>query len=245
MIGKIERAKLRDVWSHETEFTRWLEDNIDVLNDCLDLSLSSAEREQSVGSFSVDLIAEDQSGNTVIIENQLERSDHDHLGKVITYLVGVEARAAVWIVSDPRPEHVSTITWLNQTSNESFYLVKLEAVRIGQSPHAPLLTLIVGPSEEGRQIGRTKGEIAEEHSIRWRFWSELLERATSLTRLHSNITPGELSWISTGAGRFGLNYNYYVRQHDAQVELYIDRGAGRDDENKAVYDQLAARRDAI
>ena len=245
MIGKLERVELRDVWRHEGDFTQWLQDNIDVLSEALDLTLSSPEREQSAGSFSVDLVAEDESGNPVIIENQLEKSNHDHLGKVITYLVGVGAKTAVWIVADPRPEHVSSVVWLNESSSASFYLVKIEAVRIGESPPAPLLTLIVGPSEEGRQAGRTRKEIAERYTIRRRFWTELLERATRKTKLHSNITPGEYGWISTGAGKYGLGYNYAIRQHDAQAELYIDRGRDRDEENKMIFDQLAERKEAI
>jgi RecB family endonuclease NucS len=99
MIGKIERIKLREVWKHEAlDFTTWLEDNVDALNDVLDFSLSNAEREQKAGVFSVDLVAEDETGNVVIIENQLEKSNHDHLGKIITYLVAMEAKTAIWSI---------------------------------------------------------------------------------------------------------------------------------------------------
>ena len=120
MIGKLERLSLRQVWKHEAyDFTQWLQDNIDVLNDVLDITLSAPEREQSAGSFSVDLVAEDEAGNPVIIENQLEKSNHEHLGKLITYLVGVGAKTAVWIVADPRPEHISAVTWLNESSAAS------------------------------------------------------------------------------------------------------------------------------
>ena len=86
-IGSLRRVALREVWPHEAQdFTPWLAENIDVLNNAIDLSLSIIEREQAAGDFSVDLVAEDESGNPVIIENQLERSNHDHLGKLITYL---------------------------------------------------------------------------------------------------------------------------------------------------------------
>ncbi|HTX12428.1 MAG TPA: hypothetical protein VME22_27670, partial [Solirubrobacteraceae bacterium] len=106
-IGKIERIPLREVWRHEAyDLTTWLEENIDVLNDVLELSLSNVEREQAAGAFSVDLTAEEESGGMAVIENQLERSNHDHLGKLITYTAMMEARVAIWIVADPRPEHV-------------------------------------------------------------------------------------------------------------------------------------------
>ena len=153
MIGKIQRVPLRDVWKHEAlDLTKWLQDNLDVLNDVLEFSLSNAEREQSAGDFSVDLVAEDDEGGVVIIENQLEKSDHAHLGKLITYLTALQAKKAIWIVAEPRPEHVAAITWLNESSAASFYLLKLEGIRINDSAPAPLLTLIVGPSEE--EIGR-------------------------------------------------------------------------------------------
>ena len=134
-----------------------------MLNNAIDLSLSIIEREQAAGDFSVDLVAEDESGNPVIIENQLERSNHDHLGKLITYLTQIGAKAAIWIVADPRPEHISAISWLNESSSASFYLLKLEAVRIEDSPPAPLLTLIVGSSEESQEAGETKKEFTERH----------------------------------------------------------------------------------
>ena len=84
MIGRLERVPLREVWKHEAlDFTQWLQENLDVLNEVVDLNFSTAEREQTAGAFSVDLVAEDDGGNAVIIENQLEKSDHDHLGKLI------------------------------------------------------------------------------------------------------------------------------------------------------------------
>ena len=125
-IGILERVPLRQVWEHEAhDFTQWLQENISVLNDALDLNLVNVDREQAAGSFSIDLVAEDEGGGTVIIENQLERSNHDHLGKLITYLTGMSAKAAIWIVSDPRPEHVAAIAWLNESSSAAFYMVKV------------------------------------------------------------------------------------------------------------------------
>lgn len=246
MIGKIERVPLREVWSHEAlDFTRWVQENLDVLNEVLDINLLGAERERSAGTFSVDLVAEDESGNAVIIENQFGKSDHDHLGKLVTYLTMIDARAAVWIVSDPRPEHIAAITWLNESSAAAFYMVKLEAIRIADSSPAPLLTLIVGPSEEAREAGETKKELAERYAIRQRFWTQLLASARTKTRLHANISPGQHGWMGTGAGKSGLAYDYVVRQNDANVELYIDRGSDSEAENKAIFDRLAQSKESI
>ena len=243
VIGKLERVPLREVWKHEAQdFTQWLQQNIDVLNNALDLTLVNVDREQTTGSFSIDLVAEDEGGGTVIIENQLEKSNHDHLGKLITYLTGMGAKAAIWIVSDPRPEHVAAITWLNETGSASFYMVKVEAVRIGGSPAAALFTLIVGPSDETEEVGQTKKEIAERYGIRKRWWTQLIERSAKVSKLHAHITPGEYSWIGTSSGVRGLNLNYTITQDECGAELYIDRGKGCEEENKSIFDQLFAHR---
>lgn len=117
MIGKIQRVPLRDVWKHEAlDLTCCLEENIDVISEQIGISLKNVEREKGAGTFWVDLMAEDEYAATVIIENQLAKSDHDHLGKVITYLVAMEAKTAIWITPDPRPEHIAAVSWLNEST---------------------------------------------------------------------------------------------------------------------------------
>jgi len=245
-IGRIERVPLREVWKHEAyNLTKWLEENLDVLNDVCGLALVSADREQAAGAFNVDLVAGDESGRTVIIENQLERSNPDHLGKLITYTAMTDAQAAVWVVSDPRPEHVRAISWLNDSSPSDFYLLKIEGIRIVNSPPAPLLTLIVGPSEEGRKAGEVKKDLAEGGQIRKRFWTELLERAKQRTKLHAAVSPTDRLWSGTGAGKSGLGFNYTVTQTDSGVELYIDRGADSEEENRRIFNALLTHKDEI
>ena len=245
-ISKLQRVPLREVWPHEAlDFTHWLHENIEVLNEVIGLGLTSIEKEQSAGDFQVDILAEDESGNPVIIENQLEKSDHDHLGKVITYLTALDAKTAVWIVSEPRPEHINAITWLNESPSASFYLLQVEAVKIADSPPAPLLTLIVGPSEEGREIGQKKKEWAEREQLRFEFWSQLLDRASKKTSLHANIAPKRHSAISTGAGKAGLGFSYVVRQHDSYVDLYIDRGKDNQEENMSIFESIKESQEEI
>ena len=243
-IGKLQRVPLRDVWKHEAaDFTTWLQDNIDVLNEVLDFSLTNVEREQAAGDFNVDLVGENEDGGAVVIENQLERSDHDHLGKVLTYLAALDAKGAVWIVSHPRPEHVKAITWLNEATSTPFYLVQVEAVSIEDSPPAPLFTVIVGPSEEARAAGATKKDLNERQIKRRAFWTLLLDRAKAKTRLHANISPGRYAWVGAGSGRRGLSFNYSVRQHECQVELYIDVGDQKT--NESLFDELREKQAAI
>lgn len=243
-IGRLERVALREVWKHEAyDFTQWLRDNIDVLNEALGLSLINVENEQAAGSFSVDLVAEDGNGGTVIIENQLEKSNHDHLGKLITYLTAMAAKAAIWIVSEPRPEHVAAIAWLNEATSADFYLVKVEAVKIAGSPAAPLLTVIVGPSQETKTVGRTKQEMADREVLRLNWWQRLVVRPGA--KLHAHITPNKYSWMGTSIGFRGLNLNYVVTKDEVGAELYIDRGKDAEVENKSIFDQLHANKAEI
>jgi len=226
-IGKLQRVALREVWKHEAyDFTRWLQENIDVLNEALGLSLINVEREQAAGSFSIDLVAEDEGGFKVIIENQLEKSNHDHLGKLLTYFAAMEARAGVWIVSEPRPEHVAVIAWLNESSSADFYL-----------------TLIVGPSAETEAVSKSKREFAEREDIRKAWWARVVAQPEA--KLHRHLTPGVAAWIGATSGVRGLNLNFVVLQDECAAELYIDRGNGADVENKSIYDQLFAHKDAI
>jgi len=245
-VGKLEKVPLRTIWHDEArDFTAWLADNLEFLSEALGLSLSLVEREASAGPFAADILAEDASGNLVIIENQLERTDHDHLGKLIAYLSNLEAKTAIWITSDPRAEHEAAIHWLNETlpADVALYLVKLEAYRIGDSPPAPLLTIVAGPSLEAKQIGGQKKELAQRHVLRLEFWGQLLERAKERTGLHARISPGKEHWISAGAGKSGLGFNYVIRMGDAQVELYIDQVDA--EANKRIFDQLFANKEQI
>ena len=107
------------------------------------------------------------------------------------------------------------------------------------------MTLIVGPSEEVREVGGTKKELAERHILRGRFWTQLLDHAKTKTKLHANISPSNYNWVGTGAGRQGLGFNYTVTQHESVVELYIDRGKDSGDQTKTIFDKLHKSKDKI
>lgn len=247
-VNKITRLNIKDVWRYEErELTPWLCENIDVVGDAIGMQLTNAAREQSTGNFSVDIKAEDLEGNFVIIENQFGSSDHDHLGKLITYLASFEANTAIWIVETPRPEHVSAVNWLNESSNNcDFYLLKIEAIKIGASEPAPLLTKIVGPSEEGRSLGKVKKEDAERYSQRLTFWEKLLSRTRTLglTSFYS-ISPTKDAWIAASSGVRGLTYVFWSNQNSGRIELRIDRGKGSEEENIKILRTLETHKDEI
>ena len=246
MVGRLEKVDLREVWINEAkDFTTWLENNLDILSEQLDISLSLLEREKSAGAFSADIFAEGPNGDQVVIENQLEKTDHDHLGKLITYLSNLEAKTAIWITSHPRPEHITAVNWLNEISppDTSFFLVKVEAYKIGGSEPAPFFTAICSPSVEAKQIGEQKEELAERHVRRLEFWKELLDRAKSKTNLHSNVSPSKDNWVAAGAGKSGMGWSYSITMDKGSVELYIDRPDKN--ETDQIYGNLLDDRDDI
>lgn len=248
-IGKLERVALRELWKHEERgFSAWLERNLDSLSEAIGVSLQDPQRELSAGKFQVDLVAENEDGERVIVENQLEATDHDHLGKLLTYLTNLEAKAAVWITSAPRPEHIRAVQWLNETTPDdiAFYLVRIAAYRIAGSDPAPLFTVIVGPSVESKTFGKQKKELAERHVLRLKFWEQLLARAKSRgVLLHAQRSPSKDSWITAGAGvRSGVSFSYVIWvTEEAAVELYID--TGDKEENKRIFDSLQKNQTAI
>lgn len=246
MIGKIAKVPLREIWKHEAhDFTTWLEENIEVLRDQFEFELQNIRREHTTGNFNVDLVAEDEDGHVVVIENQLEKSNHDHLGKVLTYLAAVDAHRAIWIVSEARQEHIKAMTWLNESGLAEFYLLKVEGIRIDDSKPAPLFTTIVKPSEEVREAGETKKEYAERHYARKNFWTFLLEQAKTKTKLHAKISPGIYNWIGAGSGFAGITYNYSIAKQDGKIELYIDYDKNDGKDNKRIFDLLLQRKDVI
>lgn len=247
-INKISRIPIKQVWKYEDrDLTPWLCDNIDVISDAIGLQITNPEKEQSTGNFNVDIKAEDENGNIVVIENQFGNSNHDHLGKLITYLTSFEAKTAIWIVENPKQEHINAISWLNEGDNNcDFYLLKIEAIKIGDSAPAPLLSKIVGPSEESRKLGKIKKEDSERHKKRLVFWTLLLEKtkAKGLSSFNS-ISPTKDSWIAATSGTRGLQYTFWVNQSNIRIELRIDRGKGAEEENLEILNRLQTKKEKI
>ncbi len=158
-IGKIEKVDLRDVWKHEAkDFTTWLASNLEYLQDILDinLELDEVEKKLDLSNYSIDILAADDDGEAVVIENQLERSNHTHLGQILTYSVNQEAKTIIWICKEPRQEHINVINWLNEETDKQIYFLKVEAFKIGHSKPAPYFSVICAPTVEVKNIGANK-----------------------------------------------------------------------------------------
>lgn len=251
MVGKLIEVPLREIWKNEAkDFTAWLEDNIDYINEELETTLTIISREEDVGPFSADLVAEDESGQKVVIENQLQTTDHDHLGKLITYLSNLDAKSAIWVTSEPKQEHINAINWLNEIGNRAgikFYLMEVKGYKIGDSPPAPKFSIIAGPSEEAITIGKEKEEDAERIIRRREFWKKLLEKAENRLPLYSNVSPSGDHWLSAGSGKSGIHYAFliYARGGGGGMELTISRGKDSQEENKKIFDELFSHKQEI
>ena len=178
-LGRLEEVNVRELWIHEQyDFSNWLakEENIELLNEVLGLTLVDIEKEVFVGAYRCDLVAKDEtSGQNVIIENQLEASNHDHLGKIVTYASGLDANVIVWIVKEAREEHRSAIEWLNNNTNKNinFFLIEIHAYKIGNSLYAPKFEIVEKPNDfiKNAKIQTGSEELNKSQSERLVFWT--------------------------------------------------------------------------
>lgn len=245
-IGRLTYVELRDVWKHEArDFTTWLQEHIDQLGDALDVTLQDASSEESVGDFNVDILAEDGEGRSFAIENQLESSDHRHLGQLVTYVSNLEADVAVWLVAEARPEHVQAVSWLNESSAAHWYLVQANAVRVDDSSPAFLPLVVVRPSEEAREVGKRKKQEQAKRDLRREFWRGLLSAAKEKSDLHAGSSPRPGPYVDAASEVPGLQYIYWINKNDGRVELWIDRGPDSTEENRAIFNFLLENRDEI
>ncbi|MDD4282976.1 MAG: DUF4268 domain-containing protein [Bacilli bacterium] len=182
-IGKLDEVELRNLWKHEQyDFSEWLSEteNIEILNDVLGLTLTDISKEVYAGTYRCDLVGVDEStGIKIIVENQLEASNHDHLGKIITYASGLDAQVVVWIVKQAKEEHKSAIEWLNNNTNSNinFFLIELHAYKIGNSLPAPYFEVVEKPNDfiKNSKTNSNQGQLTKSQSERLEFWSKFNE----------------------------------------------------------------------
>ena len=253
-LGTIERVDLREVWPHEAaNFTPWLADNLDRLGEALGLELDLQSAEAAVGPFSLDILARDLgSDRPVIIENQLESTNHDHLGKLLTYAAGYDAYAAVWLVRDFRDEHRQALDWLNQRTGEdtAFFGVVVEAIRIDGSRPALQFRVVAMPNDWGRKTVTSGGDkvtdgTGSERQERYRkFFQSLIDILREEHRFTSSRNARPRSWFAFSSGSRGVQYSAtFMRRGKTRVEVYIDRGDR--DQNEGLFDSLEQRKESI
>ena len=247
-LSKLNKVELRDVWGHEAlDFTSWLaqQENLDALSEEVGVDIKLVKTEANVGKFSVDILAEEEAtGRKIIIENQLEDTNHDHLGKIITYASGYDAEIIIWIVRDVRDEHQKAIEWLNEHTDEniSFFLIKIELWQIEGSNPAPRFDIMVSPNEWAKAIktNPTNGDLTDTNLQQLEFWNRFKNYVrTNDTQIRLQ-TPRPHHWydVSMGSsdGHVALTIN--TRENLLDCGIYINN-------NKGLYNFLFEQRDEI
>lgn len=246
-LGRVIEVDLRGVWTKETEFSSWLaqEENLVLLGEELGLDLTLIKTEADVGDFNVDILAEESgTGTKVIIENQLESTDHDHLGKLITYASGHEASYIIWIFREMREEHRKAIDWLNQHTTEdvNFFGIKLELWRIGESTPAPKFDVICRPNEWAKTVKKQseRGDYSAGELKKMNFWTQLNDYA----KAHS-------SEIKLQAGRPQHWLNVAIGSSEAHISLWMDTRRGMlgvhfyVPDNKELYEKICEDKESL
>lgn len=247
-IAKIQEHELRSIWEHEErDFTRWLTDNIQLLGSALGVELEDARAEEAVGDFSSDIVAREMnSGETVVIENQYGRTDHDHLGKLLTYSSGKDAGFSIWLSEEFRPEHRSVLEWLNESGpkDAKFFAIKPRVVSIaGAEERGFEFDVMVEPNEWERELGGNNSLTETEQAYR-NFFSELVDAYAEGRPHWSRLKAGTRSYLTFGAGKAGVSFGWVFHQGpEFSVELYMSQSTK--EENEAIFDSLKDDRDEI
>ena len=217
-FGSLESIPLRDAWPNEArDFTPWLAANLELLSDTIGIPLERTDVEVSVKEFSADILAHNPTDDTaVLIENQLEGSDHSHLGQILTYLAGLQAKTVIWIAREFSEAHLSAVRWLNENTDTqyAFFAIQVRAVRIGESPIAPVLEIQEQPSSWDRQLRQLSQESESElGQFRREFWEFYAERF-----------PNDFPWRP---GYRGSNVWYQVDGADLRISQFLGPSAQR------------------
>ena len=229
-LGKLAKVDLRQHWKDEAkEFTPWLAqaENLQLLADTLDIDIELDDTEAKVGGFRADILAQDAHGRKIIIENQLEKTNHDHLGKVITYAAGTGSSIVIWICRSVAEEHRKAVDWLNDISEDGvdFFALEIELWRVGNSPPAPKFNVVCSPNEWAKSVrDSTKAPHSETQLLRQEFWSGLrdymLKNRTSVRPRKPHVEH----WYDFAIGRSGFHLALTIntQRNTLACELYIE-----------------------
>ena len=231
-LGKIKRiTDLRSIWPHEAnDFTKWLADehNLAKLGEEIGIELELEERESSVGNFNVDLYAKEEgTGRKVIIEYQLEETDHVLLGKLITFASGKGAEVVVWVVKRARDEHRQAIEWLNQHTDTDlgFFLVEIELWQIDDSAIAPKFSVIERPNDWGKQMKSVAGlnNTEQIHLAFWQKFNDKMNASPDFTKHFKTRKAQPQHWydISVGSSEYHLCFTASIQKKHMSCGIYI------------------------
>lgn len=248
IIGKIQKVDLREYWSNEaTHFTPWLakEENITQLGEAIGIDLEVKGQEQNVGPFRADILCADQEDHYVLIENQLEITDHKHLGQIMTYAAGLNAVSIIWIASQFTDEHRAALDWLNRITDDgiNFFGIEIQLIKIGDSAAAPLFNVVAKPNDWTKSAKTSSvqtGQLTETKAAQLQYWTGFREYMKSHNAKFNTQKALPQHWTNIGIGSsyvwvsalvnsvkkiisVDLNFNFPNKEnYDAIKEQYED-----------------------
>ena len=248
-LGRLKRVELRDCWAREdADFTPWLasEENIVLLGEAIGMELEVQREEASVGPFRADILCRNTaSDELVVIENQLDRTDHGHLGQTLTYAAGLDAVTVVWIAARFTEEHRATLDWLNRISHEDFrfFGIEIEAWRIGQSDPAPKFNLVAKPNDWSKTVqeaARRRGTLTAGQAAQVEYWTEFGAFLEGREARFKPPKPYPSNWMQWGIGRSGTSLLAIANAKEILVGVDINNGV-----HPAWFRKLERDKDAI
>ena len=254
MLGKLEKVDLRQIWQNEgQDFTPWLaqKENLELLGEVIGIELELEAQEKNVGPFRADILCKNTSDDSlVLIENQIERTDHKHLGQLLTYASGLQSVVIVWVASKFTEEHRKALDWLNEITDEKFrfFGLEVELWRIGNSSVAPKFNIVSQPNNWSKAVAQAAKnldtqETSETKGLQYRYWQNFISYLKNSSSKLRSQSPSPKHWLIFSIGRSGFHVNALLNTvtNRIGVELVI---ADKDGE-KSFYYLLERDKEAI
>lgn len=246
ILGRLEKLELRNYWKKEdTEFTPWLakEENIQILSEAIGIELEVQGQEENVGPFRADILCVDLSNNHyVLIENQLERTDHTHLGQLMTYAAGLDAVTIIWIAQRFTEEHRAALDWLNRITDDTFnfFGIEIELYKIGDSPAAPMFNVISKPNDWAKSVKKSASNqnVTETKLLQQEYWQGLkdyMEDNKSSVKMQS-AQPQH--WTNVAIGKTDFWLSATVNTREDTISIWLNIGGSKSKEN---YEKLYSK----
>ncbi|MDP4291002.1 MAG: DUF4268 domain-containing protein [Bacteroidota bacterium] len=250
-IGKLEKVDIRQLWNGEaSDFTPWLakDENIELLSDVIGVDLEVVQQEKNVGPFRADILCKSTvDDHNVLIENQLEKTDHTHLGQILTYAAGLDAVTIIWIAKNFTEEHRAAIDWLNKITDEkfNFFGIEIEVYQIGDSLPAPFFQVVSKPNDWAKSIKATNQNqgLTDTKALNLEYWQAMKQYFAESGAKLKPQKPSPQNWSNFALGKTDIYLAAVasVRDGSIRVELNINSSNSKEQFNilKSKYQELA------
>ena len=251
-LSRLEEVELREVWDTEDQhFTPWLAQNLDLLAETLNMDFDLDDMEVNVGTYRADILCKNTTdGSWVVIENQLEQTNHGHLGQILTYSAGLNSHIVIWIAKKFRDEHRAVLNQLNEITDDrfSYFGIEIKLWRIGKSLPAVQFDIVCSPNNWSRAAQQTANEnVSQIGRLRQRFWTKFSEHLRNNNSSFTIQTPPTqaTAFYSIGRNGFRLHTTLSVQRNQISVQLGMFNPTGTSANASAYFQLLMEQQDEI